>query len=183
MRSKNLARNITIVVAVVLVAFFALLVSSKPRGERGISSPLLGNPAPSVISDVVGGGSFDLARRKGSWVVFNFFNSTCVPCRNEHPELLAFNEEQTKLSDGVELFTVVNDDSDDAIAAFFAKNGGDWPKIRDPEGAIAVAFGVAKVPETWVVDPSGFVRLRIAGEVTSDFLTMKISELKETLSG
>jgi cytochrome c biogenesis protein CcmG/thiol:disulfide interchange protein DsbE len=106
-----------------------------------------------------------------------------VPCRNEHPELLAFNEEQTKLSDGVELFTVVNDDSDDAIAAFFAKNGGDWPKIRDPEGAIAVAFGVAKVPETWVVDPSGFVRLRIAGEVTSDFLTMKISELKETLSG
>ena len=183
MRSKNLARNVTIVVAAVLVAFFALLVSSKPRGERGISSPLLGNPAPSVVSDVVGGGSFDLARRKGSWVVFNFFNSTCVPCRNEHPELLKFNDEQAKESNGVELFTVVNDDSDDAIAAFFKKNGGDWPKVRDPDGEIAVAFGVAKVPETWVVDPSGFVRLRIAGEVTSDFLSGKIMELKEMLNG
>ena len=30
--------------------------------------------------------SFDLARRKGSWVVLNFFNSTCVPCVAEHPE-------------------------------------------------------------------------------------------------
>ena len=183
MRSKNLARNITVVVAVVLVAFFALLVTSKPRGERGISSPLLGNPAPSVVSDVVGGGSFDLARRKGSWVIFNFFNSTCVPCRHEHPELLAFHDAQSKLADGVELFTVVNDDSDDAVASFFEKNGGDWPKIRDPEGSIAVAFGVAKVPETWVIDPSGFVRLRIAGEITNDFLSGKIAELKEMLNG
>ena len=34
------------------------------------------------------------------------------------------------------MVTVVNDDSDAAVAAFFEKNGGDWPKVTDPDGAI-----------------------------------------------
>lgn len=181
MHNSKIARNVAIGMGVVVLAFFILLVTAKPRGERGISTPLLGNPAPAVSSPLVGGGTFDLARRKGSWVVLNFFNSTCVPCRAEHPQLVAFQKNQSALENGAELATVVNDDSDAAVAEFFKKNGGDWPKVTDPDGAIAVAFGVAKVPESWVIDPSGFVRLRIAGEVTSDFLSAKVAELRREL--
>jgi len=181
--SRHLARNVTVALAVVLLGFFAVLVTSKPRGERAITSPLLGNPAPAVVSDLVGGGTFDLARRKGSWVVLNFFNSTCVPCINEHPQLIAFDKSQKDIAGGAELFTVVNDDTDGAVKAFFEKNGGAWPKIRDPDGEISVAFGVAKVPETWIIDPSGFIRLRIAGEVTSEFLVGKLGELRRALNG
>lgn len=183
MHKSRLARNVAIATGVVVLAFFLLLVTAKPRGERGISTPLLGNPAPAVSSPLVGGGTFDLARRKGSWVVLNFFNSTCVPCRAEHPQLVAFYKAQSSQENGAELVTVVNDDSDDAVKAFFQKNGGDWPKVKDPDGAIAVAFGVAKVPESWVIDPSGFVRLRIAGEVTNDFLSAKLAELRRELAG
>ena len=100
----------------------------------------------------------------------------------EHPQLVAFEKNQSTQDNGVELVTVGNDDSDAAVAAFFEKNGGDWPKVTDPDGAIAVAFGVAKVPETWVIDPSGFVRLRIAGEVTNDFLSAKMAELQRELA-
>lgn len=182
MGNSRIARNVAIATSVVVLAFFVLLVTAKPRGERGITTPLLGNPAPAVSSPLVGGGNFDLARRKGSWVVLNFFNSTCVPCRAEHPQLVAFEKNQSTQDNGVELVTVVNDDSDAAVAAFFEKNGGDWPKVTDPDGAIAVAFGVAKVPETWVIDPSGFVRLRIAGEVTNDFLSAKMAELQRELA-
>lgn len=181
MHNSKIARNVAIGTGIVVLAFFILLVTAKPRGERGISTPLLGNPAPAVSSPLVGGGTFDLARRKGSWVVLNFFNSTCVPCRAEHPQLVAFQKNQSALENGAELVTVVNDDSDAAVAEFFKKNGGDWPKVTDPDGAIAVAFGVAKVPESWVIDPSGFVRLRIAGEVTSDFLSSKVAELRREL--
>ena len=181
MRNSRIARNVAIATGVVVLAFFILLVTAKPRGERGISTPLLGNPAPAVSSPLIGGGTFDLARRKGSWVVLNFFNSTCVPCRIEHPQLVTFEKNQSGLENKAELITVVNDDSDDAVEEFFKNNGGDWPKVTDPDGAIAVAFGVAKVPETWVIDPSGFVRLRIAGEVTSDFLSAKMAELQREL--
>lgn len=179
----RLSRRLATVVGVVLLAFFVVLALSKPRGEPDVASPLIGNPAPAALSTMIGGGNFDLSRRKGSWVVLNFFNSTCVPCRNEHPELVKFADEQTRLADGAELFTVVNDDSDDAVSAFFAEKGGDWGKVRDPDGTIAVAFGVAKVPETWVIDPSGFVRMRVAGEVTASLLSTRIGAMRESMNG
>lgn len=176
--SRRIARNVSLGVALVVGAFFVVLAVSKPRTDTDISTPLLGQPAPEVVSGLVGGGEFDLSRRKGSWVVLNFFNSTCVPCINEHPELVTFDKEQSALRNGAELVTIVNDDTDDAVAAFFEKNGGDWPKVRDPDGTIAVSFGVARVPETWVIDPAGFVRVRYAGEITSNELTARINGMK-----
>jgi len=110
--------------------------------------------------------------------VLNFFNSTCVPCRNEHPELVAFHRAQEFSPAPVELYSVVNDDSDEAVRAFFGANGGDWQKVRDDDGAIAVAFGVARVPETWIIDDNGFVRVRIIGEVTAEFLDGQIASLR-----
>ena len=77
----------------------------------------------------------------------------------------------------------MNDDSDDAVKAFFESNGGDWGKVRDDDGAISVAFGVAKVPETWVIDPNGYVRLRILGALTEGFLTIRIDDLKRQFAG
>lgn len=172
-----LARRLVPVVGLVVAAFFVVLVVSDPRDDANVSSPLIGNPAPAVRSTIIGGGDFDLSRRKGSWVILNFFNSTCVPCRNEHPELVRFAEEQEAVTGGAEVFTIVNDDSDEAVTAFFEKNGGDWAKVRDTDGTIAVAFGVAKVPETWVVDPAGFVRMRVAGEITSSLLSTRLAEM------
>lgn len=181
--ASGLARKLSPIVGLVLAAFFVVLALSEPRGEADVSSPLIGNPAPAIQSTVIGGGDFELSRRKGSWVVLNFFNSTCVPCRNEHPELVKFADEQEAIDDGAEVFTIVNDDSDDAVSAFFEANGGDWPKVRDPDGTIAVAFGVAKVPETWVIDPSGFVRMRIAGEVTASLLSTRIDSMRRIMNG
>lgn len=168
---------------VLLIAFLVVLAMAKPGDSESASSPLLGQPAPVVKSTTIGGGTFDLARRKGSWVVLNFFNSTCVPCRQEHPFLVDFAKEQTSSDNAVELYTVVNDDSDGPVQAFFDTNGGDWPVVRDDDGAISVAFGVAKVPESWVIDPNGFVRLRIMGALTEGFLTKRLNDLKTQFAG
>ena len=170
-------------VGVLLAAFLLMLAFADAGGSDSANSPLLGKPAPEVKSTVIDGGDFDLARRKGSWVVLNFFNSTCVPCRQEHGLLVDFAAEQKNSDDPVELYTVVNDDSDAAVKAFFASNGGDWQKIRDDDGAISVSFGVAKVPESWVIDPDGFVRMRVIGALSEGFLTSRIDELKRQYSG
>lgn len=173
------ARVGALAAAVVLAALVVVFVVSDGDSDVGARSPLLGQPAPAVATTTVDGVAFDLARRKGSWVVFNFFNSTCVPCIAEHPSLVKFARSEAVRADPAELYTVVNDDSDDAIRDFFAANGGDWPKLRDADGAIAVAFGVAKVPETWIIDPNGFVRLRIIGSVVDGVLEQQMKELRE----
>ena len=51
--------------------------------------------------------------------------------------------------------------------------------MYDDDGSIAVAFGVSKVPETWIVDPAGVVRARIISRVTADFLAAQLQRLRE----
>ena len=170
-------------VGVVVALFFVVLVVSSPEDRETAASPLLGNPAPVVRSTTLENEQFELSRRRGSWVMFNFFNSTCVPCRQEHPELVAFHEAQASVATPTELYSIINDDSDNAVRAFFEANKGGWSKVRDDDGSIAVAFGVAKVPETWIIDPNGFVRMRFIGAVTKDLLTEKLTELQTAFEG
>ena len=176
--SRKVAPKIALVAAVLAVAFIVVLVVASPDSQTDADSPLLGNPAPAVVTTTIDDETFDLARRKGSWVVLNFFNSTCVPCRAEHPELLAFADAQKSAQQPAELYTVINDDSDGAVKAYFDEHGGSWPKLRDDNGSIAVAFGVARVPETWIIDPNGFVRLRIAGKLTEGLLDEQLAMLQ-----
>jgi cytochrome c biogenesis protein CcmG/thiol:disulfide interchange protein DsbE len=176
--SRKIAPKVALVAAILAVAFIVVLVIASPESQTDADSPLLGNPAPAVVTTTIENETFDLARRKGSWVVLNFFNSTCVPCRAEHPELLAFADAQAKSAQPAELYTVINDDSDGAVKAYFDEHGGSWPKLRDDNGTIAVAFGVARVPETWIVDPNGFVRLRIAGKLTEGLLDEQLAMLQ-----
>ena len=175
---KRVAPIIASVVGALLVAFLWVLVTAEPNTADDADSPLLGQPAPSVVTTTLNDEEFVLANRKGSWVIFNFFNSTCVPCIAEHPELVAFNKRESLAANPAETYTVINDDNDESVRAFFAKNGGDWQKIRDSDGSISVAFGVAKVPETWVIDPNGYVRLRIAGMLTQGLLDDQLAQLK-----
>ena len=175
------ARTGAVAVAVVVAALIGVLLVSDGDADTGARSPLLGQPAPAIVTTTIDDEPFDLARRKGSWVVFNFFNSTCVPCIAEHPSLVRFATAEAARTDGAEFYTVVNDDSDRAVRDFFSANDGDWPKLRDTNGAIAVAFGVAKVPETWIIDPNGIVRVRYPGEVTAEQVGAQLQQLREVL--
>jgi cytochrome c biogenesis protein CcmG/thiol:disulfide interchange protein DsbE len=178
-KRRRTAPIIVLVVAIVVGGLFWILGSAK-SGESAdtADSPLLGRPAPAVKATTLDGKPFDLQRRKGSWVVLNFFNSTCVPCVKEHPELVKFADEQSELADGAELYTVINYDDEGAVRDFFAENGGSWPVLSDPNADISVAFGISKVPETWIVDPDGFVVQRAIVGLTDDQLTRLLEQAK-----
>ncbi len=176
--ARSRSRAVAIGSSLVFLAAVIWVLATAGRDNTTARSPLLGQPAPAVVTATTRGDSFDLARRKGSWVVLNFFNSTCVPCIAEHPALVSFVERETLRTDGAEFYSVINDDSTQAVDAFFARRGGEWPRLRDDDGAIAVAFGVAKVPETWIIDPNGFVRLRILGAVETGDLEASLDSLR-----
>jgi cytochrome c biogenesis protein CcmG/thiol:disulfide interchange protein DsbE len=170
---------VSLAAAAILIALFIVLASGKAAKPDVTSSFLLGKPAPAVISTTLEGKPFDLSRRKGSWVVLNFFQSSCLPCKAEHPELLAFAAQQAGIADGAELYTVVKDDSDQAVSNWFAEQGGSWPIIKDDDGSISTAFGVAQVPETWIIDPSGTVVRRYASMITANSLSIDLQQLRQ----
>jgi cytochrome c biogenesis protein CcmG, thiol:disulfide interchange protein DsbE len=177
-RRRPVAPFVALAVAAVLAVFVFVAAGSDGGPSETADSPLLDQPAPDVRTDTIDGEPFDLATRRGSWVVINFFGTWCPPCIREHPEFVRFAEAQQANGSGVELYSVINNDSVANVRDFFAANGGDWPVLRDDDGAIAVAFGVAKVPETWIIDPLGVVRARIISNVDAALLTDVLDQVR-----
>jgi cytochrome c biogenesis protein CcmG/thiol:disulfide interchange protein DsbE len=179
-RRRRIAPMVVGLVAIVLVSLFAILVMADPSRDETARSPLLGNLAPDVQAVAEDGSTFELSHRKGSWVVLNFFTHDCVPCVREHPDLIEFVGQQRALgSEGAEFYSVVRDSTRDEVEAFFDERGGDWPIVYDTDYEFVNGFGVAQVPETWVVDPNGFVRRRFIGQVTAEGLSATIQAMRE----
>ncbi|MGB3735397.1 MAG: TlpA disulfide reductase family protein, partial [Ilumatobacter sp.] len=116
---RRVAPWIAAAVLVVLGAFFVMLASASPDDGTVAESPLLGKPAPEAVGELDDGSVFDLSRRKGSWVVLNFFRADCVPCIEEHPELISFVDQQRALErGGAEFYSVVVDDTREDVEEF-----------------------------------------------------------------
>lgn len=166
---------VSAVVAVLVVALVAVLATREPATERRTDSPLLGKVAPALVGETLDGGSFDIDDHRGQWVVVNFFATWCAPCREEHPELVAFDEAHRAAGDAA-VVSVVYDDRVDDVRDFFAERGGEWSVIVDG-GLAAVGYGVVGVPETYLVAPSGFVVQKYTGGVTQDAIQSDIDAL------
>ena len=179
-KRRRLAPWIVLVVFALLAGLFVVLAGAEPNVAETSDSPLIGRPAPEATGTLDDGTPFDLSRRKGSWVVLNFFDPACVPCIQEHPELIEFAAGQEELgSDGAELYSVIVRGSENEVGEFFDERGGDWPQIYSEFDDFPVAFGVAAVPETWIIDPSGVVQLRLISKVTSEQLDTILQQFRE----
>lgn len=162
----------TLIAAVVVGTVVALLVlvlaTREPAGERIASADLIGKQAPALGGDLVLGQPFDLGA-SDRWTVVNFFATWCVPCIREHPELRAFEAEHATLGDA-RVISVVYDDKPDDVKDFFERNGGTWTVLDSDQGRTALDWGVAKVPESYLVSPTGIIVERFVGGVTREAL-------------
>lgn len=155
-RRSHVARNAALAVGVVLIALVALLATAKTNDQREPEARILGQAVPVVQGTTLDGGTYDIDQHRGSWVVVNFFASWCTPCRVEQPELVKFDEEHQKTG-GVEIVSVVFQDKEADVKAFFDQSGATWPVVVGDTGSTALAFGVTAVPESYIVSPDGQV--------------------------
>lgn len=177
-RRPRTALAVSVGVGLVVAALVGILATRGSSADRSTQSPLIGRVAPTVEGTTIRGEQVSLADQRGRWVVLNFFASWCVPCIEEHPQLLAFDAAHRAKGDAV-LISVTFDDKAEDARRFFDERGGDWPVIDDPENSIGVAFGVAQVPETFVIAPNGIVVQRFAGKVDRSALEDVIAAYEE----
>lgn len=169
---SKLARNAAIVVGIVLVALIALLAT---RGtSTPISSQIVGQAAPDFTGTTLDGSMFRMANHRGEWVLVNFFATWCTPCRLEDPQIQQFVDSHK--SDPVQVVSVAFSDDAKSIQEFWVKERNTWPVISNDTGLIALDYGVTKVPESYMVAPSGLVIAGFFGGVTAAGLDNVIAD-------
>jgi len=170
------ARIVTVAVGVVLIGFIAILATRDDAPEGADSSPLLGHVVPALNGTTLDGTVFDIDSARGSWVLLNFFASWCVPCEQEHPELIDFARRH---SDGsARVVSVTMGDQEGDTRRFFDENGGSWPVIIDAVSAPAT-FVVLQVPESFLISPGGVVVGKWNGQLTADEVDSVIAQFSE----
>ncbi len=168
---------IAVAVAVPVFLLVLVLANGEPAATRAVKSPLVGKPAPAVEGTTVDGAEASLAGLEGKWVVVNFFATWCVPCRSEHPELVRFSQAHEAAGDAAVLAVVYSDNAQ-AVREFRDKEGGSWPMLADPKGRIALDFGVAGIPESFLVSPDGVVVAKLLGGVRASDLDQLLYRAK-----
>ena len=157
------------VAAVVGLLVFGLV----SKGSSGIS---VGDAVPKApLPRLEGGGTESLAEYRGRWVLVNFWASWCDPCREEAPALERFQREH-----GGPKFTVLGIDSRDLSSdgrRFVKEYGLTYPQLRDGNGDAAEDYGTTGVPENFLVDPSGEVRLVVLGPISEEALREQVAPL------
>ncbi|WP_143594747.1 MULTISPECIES: DsbE family thiol:disulfide interchange protein [unclassified Thioclava] len=136
-----------------------------------------GKPAPPVQLEPLGDFKpfTDADLKDGKVKLVNFWASWCAPCRVEHPNLEALAEE------GIPIYGVNYKDKPVKAQGFLSEMGNPFAELgADPNGKMALNWGVYGVPETFVIDGTGKVLYRFAGPLTERVIA---SDLRPLLNG
>ena len=156
-------------VAVCAVLLWGMYVFLQQGPPNALPSPLIGKAAPEIALPPLDAEAQDFARTElgaGKPVIINFFASWCVPCRIEHSTLEALAKEKD-----VTLYGVDYKDDPKAARAFLTELGNPFSKInQDHDGRVAIDWGVTGVPETFVVDANGVIRVHYAGPLSPELV-------------
>lgn len=141
-----------------------------------VDSPLIGQPVPDVtLPYLEKDGRLSLRSLEGDIVVVNFWASWCVPCRNEHDDLVTTAEAYAD-RDVVFVGIVYQDNPDQAIA-FLDELGRGYDHLTDRGSTAAIDFGVFGIPETFFIDRDGTVAAKITGESNSQVLSGALDQI------
>lgn len=169
MSAKSVA-VVAVVVAVIGLLAYGLL-------NKNGDALAVGERAPDTqLTRLDGTGTGRVADYRGHWVLVNFWASWCQPCRTEAPALETFwraNRGRGAVVLGVDL-----DDATDDARSFAREFHLTYPLLRQGDGdSLKEAYGMTGLPENFVVDPHGSIRLIQRGPIDEAFLRERVQPL------
>ena len=173
----NIKRFLPLIIFLMLVAFLGIGLTLNPRE---VPSPLINKAVPQFKLPVLGTpdklmGTQDLL---GTVWMLNVWASWCVACRIEHPVLVELAK-----TNQVPIYGLNYKDKSLAAIAWLGNFGNPYTiSLVDGDGLVGIDLGVYGVPETFVIDKQGVIRLKHIGPVTPEALKDTILPLVKKLS-
>lgn len=163
-RSTVLAAVVGATVSVTAVAAAAGLISDRaaaPEAQRRL--PVLGSAQTSALADY-----------RGKTLLVTFYASWCDPCRRQAQIADRLGREMRAAGTGAAVLIGYRDDAASA-RAFVEAEHLELPVLGDPDNAIAAAYGIAGIPEIYILDPEGRIAFLHRGRTDEATLRTEIA--------
>lgn len=167
---------IPLAVFAALVVVFAVALKRAPE-KQFVRSALLGKPAAEFqLPDLLKpGADFDSRTLKGRWVLLNVWGTWCVECRAEHAQLLDIQRDGR-----VAVIGLNYKDDEDAARQWLQELGNPFEAVPlDPEGRVAIDYGVYGAPETFLINPEGVIVDKVVSVITPEIWQKRLLPLIE----
>ena len=111
----------------------------------------------------------------GNLILLNFWATWCIPCVQEHQQLI--EAANTYKSKGVAFLGILYGDTAEKAREFNVKHGSAYPTLIDDSQRTNIDYGVAGVPETYIIDRDGTIIKKFTGPVFKAELDAVLKEL------
>ncbi|MDO4636881.1 MAG: DsbE family thiol:disulfide interchange protein [Lautropia sp.] len=180
----------------VLAVFLLLGLGHNPRE---IPSPLIGRMAPDfhlprltlpstpasspgpATADTQTGQPATIHSQalRGRPYLLNVWASWCVPCLQEHPQIMALAQ-----SHRIRMIGMNYKDQASEARRWLERNGNPYEMVLvDAQGHAGIDFGVYGVPETFLVDAEGRIRYKMTGALSIQTLQDSLLPAIAALTG
>jgi len=157
------------------IALAAVLAVGLRLDPREVPSPLIGKPAPAFALTRLDDPAKTISRDelRGRMWLLNVWASWCAACREEHPLLMEFAKKRA-----LPIYGLNYKDKRADATAWLARFGNPYDaSLFDDEGRVGIDFGVYGVPETFLIDGQGVIRVKHIGPLTAQVIATKIEPL------
>ncbi len=166
------------------LAVFAGLVLLLWKGldldPQKLPSTLIDKPAPEFTLDRLDdpGAKFSPRDMADKVWLLNVWASWCVACRQEHPVI-------TSLSKGVDVVGLNYKDKRGDARNWLTEWGDPYlMSAFDGSGDVGIDYGVYGVPETFVIDRTGYIRYKHVGPISeTDALEVLLPVIRQLREG
>ena len=149
--------------AIILSIFFYLLITERNPSE--IPSNLLNKNVPFFEAESLFKNEKFISSQelKNEIILVNFFATWCKPCRDEHVYIKRFSNKK-----GIKVIGINYKDNSKKTVKWLKDLGNPYSDVLiDKNGRVAIDWGVYGIPETFIVNPSGIIKYRHVGPITS----------------
>ena len=168
---RKLVRVTSIVLIGVAFIYMAINLAEKSTAAE------VGGLAPDFTLEGMDGNMVSLTDYRGEFVILNFFASWCPPCREEAPELQAFEEEY---GDQAKLLILSRAEPKIQVQEFIEEFKSTSTYLLDYNDSMAKPYGIAGQPETFFIDESGIIRYHHVGPMTKEFMVETVNKYKKS---
>jgi len=161
-----------------LIPLFAAAQQKALAGATPISAPvLLDSAAPDLALKDLAGRAVSIGDLRGQVILVNNWATWCPPCKDEIPELEAY--QAAHQAEGFLVVAIESGESADQVAAFVRENGVTLTIWLDPSGSALDAFQNWDLPSSYLIDREGRLRMAWTGAINQATLEKNVTPLLE----